>query len=298
MPEGVILLDRMYFEKPEWLNQAREGGFTRGAAWLDMLALCNQTATQASVRGIQIPLERGECARSKLGLASRWGRSWSWITATLASWEKDGRIQVRKSDNEMTVIFITNFDAWQTGMASQLGPNGDQNGSSSGPNRDREGEGEGKDREPRGDREGGGAAARVGWAEVASDEEMIGFGATWGGEMSSGTPKMEADWVLEFVKKMAGRNSPPWAWQRCMVASWRAEWRKWGTPAGLPGRKPMGSPAAGEAIWKKLRSMDERMAETRDAMTGKEFTDPETFERLEKELDTMMKQRKEMAETT
>jgi hypothetical protein len=40
------------------------------------------------------------------------------------------------------------------------------------------------------------------------------------------------------------------------------------------------------------------MAETRDAMTGKEFTDPATFERLEKELDTMMKQRKEMAETT
>jgi predicted nucleic acid-binding Zn-ribbon protein len=60
----------------------------------------------------------------------------------------------------------------------------------------------------------------------------------------------------------------------------------------------MGSSVAGEAIWKKLRALDERMAETRAAMTGKEFTDQETFERLEKELDTMMKQRKEMAETT
>jgi len=137
----------------------------------------------------------------------------------------------------------------------------------------------------------------VGLAEVASDEEMIGFGSAWGGEMSSGTPKMEADWVLEFVKKMAGRNSPPWAWQRCMVASWRSEWRKWGAAAGLLTRKPMGSPVAGEAIWKKLRALDERMAETREAMTGKEFTDPETFDRLERELDTMTKQRKEMAET-
>jgi predicted nucleic acid-binding Zn-ribbon protein len=50
----------------------------------------------------------------------------------------------------------------------------------------------------------------------------------------------------------------------------------------------MGSSVAGEAIWKKLRALDERMAETRAAMTGKEFTDQETFERLEKELDTMM----------
>jgi hypothetical protein len=203
MPEGAILLDRMYFEKPEWLGQAKEAGFSRAAAWLDLLALCNRRATTASVRGIQINLERGECARSKLGLSERWGRSWSWITATLSAWEKDGRIQIRKCDNEMTVIFLTNFDAWQTGMLTLLVLEREQIGTRTGPERDQFGTEKEKEREkyrePRGEGEGEEEPPHGAFPEQTSDETMMDFGRTWPGELASGTPPMAADWVIRFV---------------------------------------------------------------------------------------------------
>lgn len=158
MPEGAILYDRAYFDKPEWLNQAKEGGFSRGSAWVDLLALTNQKATTGFVRGIQMPLERSQCAYSKLGLATRWGRSQSWVSSTLAMWEKDGRIRVVKSDNETTIIQVVNFDAWQTGLLSMLTPEREQNANKSradGEQIETEKEKEkDKDREPRGEGEG------------------------------------------------------------------------------------------------------------------------------------------------
>lgn len=126
MPDGALLIDRAYFKKPEWENQAREGGFTRGAAWLDLLALTNQAPTTTLVRGIQLPVERTQCAWSKLGLANRWGRSQGWVTATLALWEKDGRIRIVKSDNETTIIQVVNYDAWQDGLLEMLRPKCEQ----------------------------------------------------------------------------------------------------------------------------------------------------------------------------
>lgn len=158
--DGAIIVDRAYFEKPEWLGQSKNGGFSRGMAWLDLLAITNQKATVATVRGISMNLERGECAYSKLGLSIRWGRSQNWVNATLSAWEEDGRIQVRKCDNETTVIFLTNFDAWQKGMfASLCDQNGEQMESKRGASgeqleTEREKEKE-KYREPRREGEGG-----------------------------------------------------------------------------------------------------------------------------------------------
>lgn len=229
MPEGVILLDRAYFSKPEWLNQAREGGFTRGAAWLDLLSLTNQNATTGFVRGLNIPVERGECFHSKLGLANRWGRSQSWVATTLTMWTKDGRIQIRKSDNESTVIFVTNFDAWQSGLLAQIAP--DQEQTESRPRTSREQTETEKekekdtDTEPRGEGEGEEERSRR-LPDLPSDAALIAFGAQFPGEPATGAPgPMASEWVTAFIKRINGRREFPRDWKRLMIASWRDEWR-------------------------------------------------------------------------
>jgi len=251
MPEGVLLLDRQYFSKPEWLNQASAGGFTRAAAWLDLLSLTNQTATQATVRGILIPLERGECAYSKLGLSIRWGRSQSWVAATQAMWVKDGRILIRKSDNETTVIFVTNFDAWQTGLLDQLLPvsRADREQNENKPRADREQfetekeKEKDTDTEPRREGEGEEGGGRH-LPELPSDSALIEFGAQFAGETTTGTPgPMAAAWVIGFIKRINGRREFPRNWKRLMVSSWRDEWRTAATESPTLQKKP-GAPVS------------------------------------------------------
>jgi hypothetical protein len=231
MPEGAIILDRAYFEKPEWLNQSKNGGFSRGMAWLDLLALVNQRATTAQVRGIQMPVERGECAYSKLGLSMRWGRSQNWVSATLAAWEQDGRVQIRKCDNETTVFFLTNFDSWQTGMFTLLKEqNGEQMESrprASGEQKETDKE---KEKEvqkvPRGEGEGveGGAPS---FPEQVGDEVMLAFCRSWAGEPATGAPQMPEDWIVDILARLNGRRDLPRDWKRFVVAMWRKEFRTW-----------------------------------------------------------------------
>lgn len=300
MPEGAILLDRMYFEKPEWLGMAREGGFLRGSAWIDLLALCNQKFTTARVRGIQLNIERGECAYSKLGLSVRWGRSQGWVTTTLGIWERDGRIQVRKSDNETTVIFVTNFDAWQTGLAAMLRAECEQNASKPGAeceqNATEKEKEKDKDREPRGEGEGEEEPTRTPFPEQNSDEAMMEFGRTWPGEMASGTPGMDSDWVVDFITWLNGRNSMPHSWKRLMIAKWRKEWSDY--QVNRSGRQPAkpSSGVSGEAVWKKLRALDGRIKDLDAQIVGFETTQPELAEGLEVEVKKLRAERKELSQ--
>lgn len=154
MPDGAIIIDRAFFDKPEWLHQARNGGFSRGTAWLDLIAITNAAPTETEIRGIRIPLERGQCAYSKLGLAKRWGRSQSWVATTLEAWKNDGRIAY-ESSNETTLITLVNYEAWQDGMMGLLNGQREQNASK--PRTEREqtetekGEGRGTSTVPRGE---------------------------------------------------------------------------------------------------------------------------------------------------
>lgn len=241
MPEGAIILDRQFFNKDEWLSAAKNGGFTRGMAWLDLLALTNQKNAEATIRGIRLNVERGECAWSKAGLMSRWGRSWSWITATVKIWETEGRVTVRKSDNETTVLHVTNFDAYQTSLAEAL--NEEQIGTKKGANRDQlgteRGIGDGITKYQGGMGKGvdDGGAGRL--PEQVGDEEMIAFGRQFPGEPATGAPKMPDEWIFEAVVKINGRTNPPADWRKLMVALWRNEFRGW---LGGQGKK---KPAAG-----------------------------------------------------
>lgn len=209
---------------------AKDGGFGRGAAWLDLIALTNQRATTGFVRGIHIPLERGHCAYSKLGLATRWGRSQGWVSTTLAMWEKDGRVKLVKSDNETTIIELTNFDSWQTGLASMVRTDCEQTANTPRANREQVATDKEKDKElkgvPRGEGEGveGGAPS---FPEQVGDEVMLAFCQSWPGEPATGAPKMAEDWVVDILARLNGRRDLPRDWKRFVVAMWRKEFRTW-----------------------------------------------------------------------
>lgn len=225
MPEGAIIIDRAYFSKPEWLNQARNGGFSRGMAWLDLLALTNQCPTTASVRGIQMALERGECAYSKLGLAERWGRSQNWVSATLAAWEADGRLQIRKSDNETTILFVANFDSWQLGMwhtlKEQYGEQKESKSRASGEQKETEKEKE-RDKEVlRREGEGGGSAPL----------RSIPFETAWKYFRENGSGYTEDQVREQWLYYDAMRHPVTGDWQRPVgrlgvmtpISDWRSE---------------------------------------------------------------------------
>lgn len=153
MPEGPIIYDRAYFDSAEWRQQKDDyGGFGRGAAWVDLIAITNQQATTFG-HGTPKLVERGQCHWSKLGLADRWGWSQAKVAATLAHWVKIKRIAL-ESGPEGTVMTLLNYDSYQTGMLEQLvelTANRLQNKP-----RQRREKGEGKQTVPKGEGEGKG----------------------------------------------------------------------------------------------------------------------------------------------
>ena len=120
MPEGSLILDRTYFDKPEWRDQknARDG-FSASAAWLDVLALTNQKAATFEAQGTLVDVARGQCGWSKLALAERWGWSQGKVSARLEVWRTDGRITV-DSNTRRTIITVTNYEAYQNGLLGSL----------------------------------------------------------------------------------------------------------------------------------------------------------------------------------
>lgn len=57
--------------------------------------------------------------------------------------------------------------------------------------------------------------------------ELIAWAKKWPGEMATGAPTMPDEWVLDFLKKMAGRVHQPGDLQRAAISAWRAEFRTW-----------------------------------------------------------------------
>lgn len=223
MPEGVIMFDRAYFDSAEWLNQKNAAdGFGRGAAWLDLLALANQKATTMEIRGLRIPIERGQCGRSKLALAQRWGYSQGKAAMLLAYWEKTGRLKV-DSGNDTTIISILNFDDWQTALAGMVC---EQVGSKPGTDREQIETDKEKDREstvPRGIGIGGEPDRPP--AEIPDDETIRSFAQSWTGDMARGIPAgiPEVWWSGWVANRLNDEKKWPRDWQRALVLAFRAD---------------------------------------------------------------------------
>jgi hypothetical protein len=106
--QGWFSIYRSLISSPLWLTEK----FTRGQAWVDMIALANHADGFIRVRGNRVPVLRGQLGWSQIKLAQRWDWSRSKVSLFLNELEKDQKIEQQK-DRVTTVISIVNYDYYQ-----------------------------------------------------------------------------------------------------------------------------------------------------------------------------------------
>ena len=106
--DGYIKLYRQLLEHDLWQDKP----FSRGQAWIDLLATANYTDRTVLFDGSPIPVAAGSFITSKRKLAERWGWSTTKISKFLGVLEKEKMI-TQKSDTKKTVISIENWDFYQ-----------------------------------------------------------------------------------------------------------------------------------------------------------------------------------------
>lgn len=85
----------------------------------------------------------------------------------------------------------------------------------------------------------------AGW--LPSDDEVLGFAATFEGELATGTPgPITVEFASRWLSKMLGRREFPAQWKRALVAEWRAACRQ-STGSGFQKKTAGGVPAWKEA---------------------------------------------------
>ena len=115
---GWIKLHRQLQDHELWTDER----FSRGQAWIDLLMLANFEPNTIRIRGIAIPLERGQLAWSKDRLAERWGWHPRTVSKFLEWLEHQNMIEIRSS-KLTTIITIRQYKRYQE-SADQ---NADQN---------------------------------------------------------------------------------------------------------------------------------------------------------------------------
>ncbi len=105
---GWVSLHRTLAPSSLWLSEK----FTRGQAWVDMIMLVNHTEGYIRVRGIRVPLARGQLGWSQKTLADRWGWSRAKVKRFFDELEEDGMI--RQQNTKLTsIVTIVNYDHYQ-----------------------------------------------------------------------------------------------------------------------------------------------------------------------------------------
>ena len=110
MDKGYIMLSRKFFTNDIW-QAAR--AYNESEAWLDLIQSARFEASETTSRigGREITWGRGQYPASNRFLAKKWGRSETWVKATLARFKKMGMIQTECTQG-MNVITLLNFDRY------------------------------------------------------------------------------------------------------------------------------------------------------------------------------------------
>lgn len=108
MRVGWIKLHRKITEHPDYLGET----FTRMQAWIDLLLTANYRDGFIRVRGIAVPVKRGQIATSSLSLAKRWMWSRGKVHRYLNELETSKQIEQQNS-NVITLISIVKYDSFQ-----------------------------------------------------------------------------------------------------------------------------------------------------------------------------------------
>src|SRR3990167_1584969 len=107
--KGWIKLYREITENNLWLEKP----FSRSQALIDLLLLACHKDNYIIIRGIQIPLKRGQIGWSIVKLADRWGWSRTKVKLFLNLLKKEQQIN-QQTNNISLIITIINYEKYQS----------------------------------------------------------------------------------------------------------------------------------------------------------------------------------------
>lgn len=114
---GYIKLYRTLLNHDLWKDKP----FSRGQAWIDLLATANYTDRPVMFDGSLIPVSSGSFITSKRKLSDRWGWSSTKVSRFLDALETDGML-IQKSDTKKTLLTIEKWDFYQGGCDTEESP--------------------------------------------------------------------------------------------------------------------------------------------------------------------------------
>jgi len=86
--------------------------FSKGQAWIDLIAHANFKDSQAVIKKRLFDLKRGQQARSEVTLSAHWGWSRDKTRRFLKLLENDGMV-IQQKNNSTSIISICNYDSFQ-----------------------------------------------------------------------------------------------------------------------------------------------------------------------------------------
>ena len=106
-----------------WLWQDKP--FSKGQAWIDLIALANYADTKVVSRGEVVTCKRGDVNFSILYLSERWGWSRGKTARFLKLLESDSMVKINATTNR-TTITIENYERFQTEQTTDATTGGQQ----------------------------------------------------------------------------------------------------------------------------------------------------------------------------
>lgn len=102
-----------------------EESFSRGQAWIDLLLLANHKDGIVRVRGIKIPVLRGQVGWSELKLADRWKWSRGKVRRFICELENE-KMVVQHKNRKTSIISILNYEFYQCNDTTDSTTDGQQ----------------------------------------------------------------------------------------------------------------------------------------------------------------------------
>jgi len=102
-----------------------EESFSRGQAWIDLLLLANHKDGIVRVRGIKIPVLRGQVGWSELKLADRWKWSRGKVRRFIRELENE-KMVVQHKNRKTSIISILNYEFYQCNDTTDSTTDGQQ----------------------------------------------------------------------------------------------------------------------------------------------------------------------------
>lgn len=121
MHRGYIKLWRKVFDNPLWLAEK----FTKGQAWIDLIALCNHKPGAVWIRGKRVEVQRGQTACSERFLAARWHWSRGKVRRFFFDLKTVQQV-VQQKNNVTSLITLINYDTYQANSTTDDTTDGPQ----------------------------------------------------------------------------------------------------------------------------------------------------------------------------